>query len=172
MILRVCVQALLCLTHTVIVFLILLASEGRRRMCLWLGKTHISSLRLHIPGIPSEDHCSPFKTIPHMEEKKGELERANRKEGRGGLWTLVEHFILLYQHQVLDSCADIFHWGIEHVHLSHTLFLPPYCVAQIWSWQKEWYENRVPLHGIQRSGIRNGSRQTSLSSAPCFSCLV
>ena len=42
--------------------------KDRQRMCLWLGKTHISSLRFHIPGIPSEDHCSPFKTIPHMEE--------------------------------------------------------------------------------------------------------
>lgn len=50
-------------------------------MCLWPGETHISSPRFHIPGIPSEDHCSPFKTIPHM---KGGKAMARRKEGWPG----------------------------------------------------------------------------------------
>lgn len=69
--------------------------KDRQRMCLWLGKTHISSLRFHIPGIPSEDHCSPFKTIPHM--KGGGGPRAGKMEGRlGRFWASTVHFSLRY----------------------------------------------------------------------------
>lgn len=68
--------------------------KDRQRMCLWLGKTHISSLRFHIPGIPSEDHCSPFKTIPHMEGgKKKERDPGQPRSERGWvgfeLWEFV-----------------------------------------------------------------------------------
>lgn len=45
-------------------------------MCPWLGKTHISSLRFHIPGIPSEDHCSPFFFFFLRKATRG------RKEGK------------------------------------------------------------------------------------------
>lgn len=63
-------------------------------------------------------HLKPFP----IWRKKLELERANRKEGRVGLWTSVDRFILLYQYNVLDNRADIFHSGREHVvHLSHTV---------------------------------------------------
>lgn len=84
--------------------------KDRQRMCLWSAKTHISSLRFHIPGIPSEDYCSPFKTVPHMEGGK-KRPRAGKQERRLGRSLHFEgsfpFTVLLYLSAVLPFCSTL-----------------------------------------------------------------